>query len=186
MLEKIPDSSLVDIIKFLEITGILKRTPRTGWIDVGIYEPESVADHTFRTAILCMLYADIEGLDVLKMIRLALIHDLPESMVGDLTPKQKTEETKQKETISINHILNLLPIQQRETYLAVWNEYKEGITKEAKAVLQLEKIEMAIQAKEYKSFGASNKSLERFIKSAKKVTTWPDLKRLLLFIMEET
>ncbi len=96
-MEKIPDQSLRNVLKFLEISGILKRTPRTGWVDVGIYEPESVADHTFRTAILCMLYADIEGLDTLKMLRLALIHDLPESMVGDLTPTQKNDQTKQKE-----------------------------------------------------------------------------------------
>lgn len=184
-MEKIPDQSLRNVLKFLEISGILKRTPRTGWVDVGIYEPESVADHTFRTAILCMLYADIEGLDTLKMLRLALIHDLPESMVGDLTPTQKNDETKQKEENAIRHILSLLPAPQKETYLDVWNEYQQATTKEAQAVHQLEKIEMAIQAKEYKSFGASNKSLERFIRTAKKATTWDDLKRLLLLVTEE-
>ncbi|MCK4885555.1 HD domain-containing protein, partial [Candidatus Bathyarchaeota archaeon] len=57
MLEKLTDLSLQKFIKFLEITGILKRTQRTGWVDVGVYQPESVADHTFRTAFLCMLYA---------------------------------------------------------------------------------------------------------------------------------
>jgi 5'-deoxynucleotidase YfbR-like HD superfamily hydrolase len=60
-----------------------------------------------------------------------------------------------------------------------------GNNKRAQAVHQLEKIEMAIQAKEYKSFGASNKSLERFIRTAKKATTWDDLKRLLLLVTEE-
>ena len=185
MLEKMTDSSLQNVIKLLEITGSLKRTQRTGWADVGVYQPESVADHTFRTAFLCMLYADMEDLDSLKLLRMALIHDLPEAIIGDLMPSQKTAETKQDEETAIHHILSLLPEKQRENYLAVWNEYQEGKTKEAKAVRQLDKIEMALQAKEYKKFGSANKSLERFIKSAKDVTASPELKRLLSCVMEE-
>jgi len=185
VLEKMTDSSLQNIIKFLEIAGILKRTQRTGWVDVGVYQPESVADHTFRTAFLCMLYADMEALDPLKLLRMALIHDLPEAIIGDLTPSQKTGETKENEETAIHQILSLLPKMQKENYLAVWNEYQEGKTKEAKAVRQLEKIEMALQAKEYKKFGSVNKSLERFITSAEDATVRPELKRLLYCIMEE-
>ncbi|UCC59092.1 MAG: HD domain-containing protein [Candidatus Bathyarchaeum sp.] len=179
------DSSLPNIIKFLEITGMLKRTPRAGWVEVGIYQPESVADHTFRTAILCMLYADMEGLNPLKLLRMALIHDLPEAVIGDLTPSEKTAETKEKEYTTINQILNLLPTRQREKYIAVWNEYQEGKTREAQAVRQLEKIEMALQAKEYEKAGSASKSLERFIKSAEEATIWPELKRLLSYVSEE-
>jgi len=185
MLETMPDTSLQNIIKFLEITGILKQTERTGWVQVGVYQPESVADHTFRTAFLCMLYADMEALDPLKLIRMALLHDLPEAVIGDLTPPQKTAETKEKEETAINHILSLLPKKQRENYLAAWKEYREGKTREAKAVRQLEKIEMALQAKEYEKMGTSSKSLERFIKSAEEATAWPELKRLLSCVLEE-
>jgi putative hydrolase of HD superfamily len=179
------DSSLQSINKFLEITGILKRIPRTGWIEVGVYQPESVADHSFRTALLCMLYADMEDLDPLKLLRMALIHDLPEAIIGDLIPSQKTTETKENEKKAINQILSLLPKPQMENYLAIWNEYDEGKTREAKAVHQLEKIEMALQAKEYKDFGLTEKSSERFIKSAKESTDWLDLKRFLSGILEE-
>ena len=185
MLNKMTNSELQDIVKFLEITGVLKRTPRTGWIDVGVYQPESVADHTFRTAVLCMLYADIESVDPLKLLRMALIHDLPEAIIGDLMPSQKTTETKEKEENAMTHMLDLLPKTQRENYLAVWKEYQEGKTREAKAVRQIEKIEMALQAKEYEKFGSANKSLERFIKSAKKATALPELKRLLSVVSEE-
>jgi putative hydrolase of HD superfamily len=179
-----PASKLQDVIKFLEITGILKQTERTGWVEVGVYQPESVADHTFRTAFLCMLYADMEDLDPLKLLRMALIHDLPEAILGDLTPKQKNAKTKENEETAISHILRLLPKKQKENYLAVWKEYQEGETREAQAVRQLEKIEMALQAKEYEKLGAP-KSLERFIKSAQEVTTWPDLVKLLSFVSEE-
>jgi putative hydrolase of HD superfamily len=185
MLNKMTDSSLQDIINFLEITGILKRTQRTGWVDIGVYQPESVADHTFRTSVFCMLYADIETLDPLKLLRMALIHDLPEAIIGDLMPNQKTEETRKNEENAINKMLSLLPETQRENYLAVWNEYQQGKTKEAKAVRQIEKIEMALQATEYEKFGADRKSLERFIETAEEATVWPELKRLLSLITEE-
>jgi len=183
VLAKMTDSNLQNLIKFLEITGVLKRTPRAGWVDVGVYQPESVADHTFRTGFLCMLYADMEALDPLKLLRMALLHDLPEAVIGDLTPQQKTEETKEKEETAISHILRLLPKKQRERYLAVWDEYQEGKTREAKAVRQLEKIEMALQAKEYEKLGSAGKSLDRFIKSAEEATEWPDLKRLLSSVL---
>jgi putative hydrolase of HD superfamily len=185
MLETIPDTSLQNIIKFFEITGILKQTERTGWVEVGVYQPESVADHTFRTAFLCMLYADMEALDPLKLMRMALLHDLPEAVIGDLTPPQKTAETKKKEESEMNQILSLLPEKQRENYLAVWNEYQEGKTREAKVVRQLEKVEMALQAKEYEKMGTASESLERFIKSAEEATVWPELKRLLYAVMGE-
>ena len=185
MLNKMTDSSLQDIIKFLEIAGVLKRTQRTGWVDIGVYQPESVADHTFRTAVFCMLYADIEELDPLRLLRMALIHDLPEAIIGDLMPNQKTAETRKKEENAINQMLSLLPKTQRENYLAVWNEYQAGKTKEAKTVRQIEKIEMALQAKEYEKFGSDRRSLERFIETAEEATTWPELKRLLSLVMEE-
>ena len=141
MLEQMTDTKLQNIVKSLETAGILKRTKRTGWVDIGVHGPESVADHTFRTAFLCMLYADIENLDTLKLLRMALIHDLPEAIIGDLTPSQKTEETKQEEETAMRDILKLLPERQMEKYLAVWNEYQEGETKEAKAVQQPIRLE---------------------------------------------
>jgi putative hydrolases of HD superfamily len=179
------DSGLQDLVKLLEISGALKRTKRTGWVDIGVNQPESVADHTFRTAFLCMIYAELENLDTLKLLRMALIHDLPEAIIGDLMPKQKNSETKQKEESAISDILSLLPEVQRESFLAVWKEYKEGESKEAKALKQLDKVEMALQATEYKKLGTQSKSLERFFNSAKSEVSWPELKRLLSCILEE-
>ena len=177
--------SFYNLIKFLEAAGRLKTTSRAGWVDVGIRQPESVADHTFRTAILCMIYADIEDLDQLKLVRMALIHDLPEAVTGDLTPSMKNRESKGREDAAMNQILNLLPEKQRKKYLTDWNEYQKGKTKEAKTVKQLEKLEMALQAKEYEKAKSKRRSLKRFIKSAEKAITRPQLKRLLSCILEE-
>ena len=163
----------------------MKRTQRSGWVEVGIRKPESVADHAFRTCILCMVYSDLEGLDELKLLRMALIHDLPEAIIGDLTPSRKTTKSKEKEDNAMNQILSLLPKKQREKYMTNWNEYQEGKTREAKAVRQLEKLEMALQAKEYEEAGLTRQSLKRFIKSAEEAIVWPQLRRLLLYILEE-
>jgi len=185
VLDSATDSNFQNFSKFLEITGILKRTQRTGWVDVGVYSPESVADHTFRTAILCMIYADLKNLDTTKMLKMALIHDLPEAVIGDLMPSQKTAKTKKDEQDAICDILNLLPDAQRNEYFAIWTEYQQGKTKEAKAARQLDKIEMALQAKEYEKMGHDQESLERFVNSAQQFTWWSDLKRLLVCILEE-
>lgn len=184
-MEKMTKTNLQNLVRFLGMAGELKRIPRSGWVEAGIRQPESVADHTFRTSILCMIYSDLEGLDELKLLRMALIHDLPEAIIGDLTPSEKTTEIEAKENTAMNQILNLLPKRQREKYMTVWNEYKKCETKEAKAVRQLEKLEMALQAKEYEKAGSTRQSLKRFIKSAEEAITRPWLRKLLSCILEE-
>ncbi len=184
MLEKMTSSSFHRLVEFLKMTGRLKRTSRAGWVEVGIRQPESVADHTFRTSILCMLYADIEGLNLPKLLRMTLIHDLPEAIIGDLTPSKKHIKSKEKENEAIDQILSLLPKRLREKYILVWNEYQDGKTGEAKAVRQLEKLEMALQAKEYEKDRSTSQSLRRFIESAEKAVVWPQLRRLLSYVLE--
>jgi len=184
-LEKMTRTGLQNLAKFLAMAGKLKRIPRSGWVEVGIQQPESVADHTFRTALLSMIYSDLEGLDELKLLRMAMVHDLPESIIGDLTPSKKTAEIEAEEDKAMNHILGLLPKRRREKYITVWNEYKKCKTKEAKALRQLEKLEMALQAKEYEKAGSTSKSLRRFIKSAEEAITRPELRKLLSCILEE-
>ncbi|KPV62338.1 MAG: hypothetical protein AOA66_1370 [Candidatus Bathyarchaeota archaeon BA2] len=179
------NSNLRDLVKFFETTGRLKRTPRSGWVEVGIQKPESVADHTFRTSVLCMICSDLEDLDELKLLRMALVHDLPEAILGDLTPSRKTIGSKEEENVAMNQILSLLPKEQREKCMTDWNEYQEGKTREAKAVRQLEKLEMALQAKEYEEAGLTRQSLKRFIESADKAVVWPQLRILLSYILEE-
>lgn len=185
MLEKMSNSSLKNLVKFLEITGILKRTKRAGWVDVGVCQPESIADHTFRTAFLCMLYADMESLDPLKLLRMALIHDLPEAVVGDLMPSQKTDETKEDEETAMHNMLTLLPKAQSEKYLDIWSEYKEGETNEAKVLQQLDKIEMALQAREYEKLGSAKQDLKRFFRSTDQEIESAELRRLLSCVLEE-
>ncbi|MEM5772607.1 MAG: HD domain-containing protein [Candidatus Aenigmatarchaeota archaeon] len=73
-----------ELIEFFKTIGKLKKIERTGWVtNVGIENPESVAEHSFRSAVLCMIFSDIKKLDTEKMVRMALIHDLAEALIGD-------------------------------------------------------------------------------------------------------
>jgi HD superfamily phosphodiesterase len=65
------------LVKVLKTAGRLKKEMRRGWVvKAGIPNPESVADHTFRTVLLAMLLGDSRHFDTEKMMRMALIHDL--------------------------------------------------------------------------------------------------------------
>ena len=184
MLEQMRKPELDNIIKFSRMTGRLKRISRSGWVEVGVDSPESVADHTFRTAILCMIFSDLEDLDRLKMIQMALLHDLPETIVGDLTPSEKTGEALEREDAAMKQLLSLLPKGLRQRYLKLWLEYGEHKTKEAKAVRQLEKLEMALQAREYEEVQLSLRGLERFIESADEIVTSPEIRKLFCSVLD--
>ena len=77
------------LARFAHRIGRLKSIPRAGWLHRGVpaEQTESVADHSFRVAVLAWLAsAEIESLDRDRVIRLALLHDLAESITGDITP----------------------------------------------------------------------------------------------------
>src|SRR4051812_24153074 len=89
---EMPD--LAAVARFFSIVGRLKRTARTGWLDRGVppIEVESVADHTFRVALMAWLSAPM-SLDRDRVLKLALLHDLAEATTGDLTPYHPDEVT---------------------------------------------------------------------------------------------
>jgi len=178
MLEKMPKNNLIKLVEFFKRSGQLKKVSRSGWVRVGIKSPESVADHTFRTALLCMIFSSLEGLDELKMLQMALIHDLPEVIIGDLTPSEKVRADKNSEEDAMRNLLAFLPKEVRGKYIEVWHEYASNETAEAKAVRQLEKLEMGLQAREYEEAGVAKESLEVFVKSAEESIRFPAIRAL--------
>jgi len=144
------------------LAGRLKSIPRTGWLQAGIDSPETVAEHTYRTALLSMVMADIQGLDTDRALRMSLLHDLAEAETGDLTPEQKGEDHQKLEAEALNSLLSLLPKQIADRYRSLWEEYEEASSPEAKLVHQADKLEMVLQALEYEEAGASPEGLGRF------------------------
>src|SRR5918912_251677 len=66
--------------------GSLKEVRRQGWVDRGVADAESVADHSYRLAVLAWAVARARGLDAGRAVLIALVHDLAEAEIGDETP----------------------------------------------------------------------------------------------------
>ncbi|MGW3669151.1 HD domain-containing protein, partial [Streptomyces sp. NPDC005141] len=74
---------LTAVARFLYEAGTLKNTARTGWWMAGVKEPESVADHSWRTALIATIIAKLEGADPPRAAFLAVWHDSQETRTGD-------------------------------------------------------------------------------------------------------
>ena len=158
-----------NLIGFLKTTGRLKSEPRRGWVlKAGVSNPESVADHTFRLILLSMVLGDLRGLNTEKMMKLAIIHDLGESLIGDITPEDKErDQTKEIDEVNaIQELLNHLPDKLREQYSFLWTELGSRSSEEAKLVHDADQFEMALQASEYMDEGYSKEMLSEFKVSA--------------------
>lgn len=155
------------ILELAKYAGLLKKVKRAGWVRIGIANPESVAEHSFRLGLLVMAVGDQLGLDSGKLVKMALLDDLAESIVGDLVSERGNKtlidhDTKiKKERRALRKILSSL--KNGNDYLKLWKETQEGVTQEARLLKQVDKLEMAIQALEYEGEVESRKLDEFWI-----------------------
>jgi 5'-deoxynucleotidase len=157
-----------DLVSFFRVVCNLKKTKRSGWIHKSdISSPESVADHSYSMCMMSMVLSDIIDLDTEHIMKMANLHDLAESFVGDNMPDKISYEDKVLlEDKAMIKIISKLPSFLRGKYLDIWNEYIDNSTLSAKFVHNMDKLEMALQAKEYEFEGYSKQSLQIFLKSA--------------------
>lgn len=163
--------------ELFELAGGLKSTRRSGWAErLGLEGAESVAEHTYATAFIATVYSDIMGLDTARVARMALLHDLAESITGDITPGSLPEGQKESaERAAMGSILGLLPEGARGAYSGAWAEYLEGKTREASLVRQADKLEMAMQARRYARAG----DIGPFMRTARGAVSDPELVEML-------
>jgi 5'-deoxynucleotidase YfbR-like HD superfamily hydrolase len=184
MSERPPSPSTPDsehgLIEFAFLIGRLKRTPRTGWTRYPIPNPESVADHSFRLATLAMLLAPQFGVDPVKSANMAILHDLGESIIGDIVTDGGTSDLpnlNQKLADERTALHELLSSIGAEHHMGLYDEFASNETPEAQFVNQLDKIEMAVQAREYEL--AHGVELGEFYDSAERRVHDPQLTNLL-------
>ena len=144
----------------------LKTIKRTGWISKAkILKAESVADHSYSLTALSMIFSDLLGLDTEKVMKLCIIHDLAESIIGDYMPEEISVREKYiKEDNAMKVIISSFPSKIALLYSDLWKEYTSNQTKEAHLVKQLDKIEMFFQANQYFKNGYSFEFLYPFLK----------------------
>jgi putative hydrolase of HD superfamily len=158
-----------DLSPFFRSVLQLKTVRRAGWVSkVNVKDAESVADHTFSMCAMAMLLADMLGLDAQKAMKMVILHDLAESIVGDYMPGDISSNQKlAKEKKAMKSILSGLPRKVGSEYEKIWLEYLQNKTTVAKFVHRIDKLEMALQASQYAKQGYAGELLAPFFESAK-------------------
>mmetsp|Transcript_59105 Transcript_59105/g.97713 ORF Transcript_59105/g.97713 Transcript_59105/m.97713 type:complete len:247 (+) Transcript_59105:11-751(+) len=162
---KLSPSSLLE---FAYLMGDLKRTKRTGWVRKKVHEPESVADHMYRMAVMSWVFGDqlphyntdgatnTTSTSTAKLMKMALVHDMIEAICGDIVPIERISGVSKQQKYDLEHAAI---IKIRDEYLKntdvgqemydLWMEYEGQQTSEAKLIKDLDKLDMIIQAEEY-------------------------------------
>jgi len=155
------------LLKLFIEAGKLKRIKRTGWAMKNIPCPESVADHSFRTSFIALILGTMLELNVEKLLKMSLLHDLPEIITGDITPHCGIPVTEkyEKEKIAIKKFNDIFP-DNNSSIVDLWEEYESRNSPEARLLKNIDKLEMAIQAFEYQK-QYPEIDLEEFINNAK-------------------
>lgn len=182
------------LIDFFFKFGRLKRIPRTGWLlrGVSIGDVETVAEHTLRTALISMilgnlLYSKGAKVDLLKVVEIAILHDLAEALILDVDKEVLKEIGREKkrdlEYAAETIILEELPGDLKTKYRRLLEEFHNGKGLESRIVRASDKLEMIIQALEY-SYKYSNTILEVFYEDVKEVEDFSlhELNELILQI----
>ena len=142
-----------NIANFLFEVGMLKRTPRTGFQFLGS-GAESVAEHSFRTAMIGYTLAQMDGnVDVGRVLQLCLFHDIPEARTGDLNYVNK-KYVQVDEKKAVEDLANQLPF--GDDYRDTVYEFIDHETPEALLAHDADQLEMVLSLKERKDLGNRN------------------------------
>ena len=137
---------------FLELYR-LKDLTRTGWQLRGILEPESVADHSWGTALLVSRYCREAGVDCERALRIAVVHDLIEVRVGDIPRRVERRGKGVSEDEKRRREERAAAAISRETewpeFEKLWREYDLGESAEAQFVRDMNLLDMVLQATLY-------------------------------------
>ncbi len=168
---------------------------------VSLPDVESVADHTFSTCALSMMLADLEEkrgvrLDVEKVLRMALLHDLAESLTFDISRaylqymgKRGRAIKREVERSAWDHIAKgVTDPKLARKYRSLQSEYDAGLTKESKIVHAADSLDILLQIVEYRHRGYPSDLLSDLWNERRKTVTrlnLPSARTLLKTIVNE-
>ena len=135
------------LLSILHQAEKLKCTTRHA--DTSTGRRESVADHSWRLSLMAMLVSDaFPRLDMDRVIRMCLIHDLGESFTGDIPAFRKTDRDETRETDTVGQWIGTLPAPYRQELTGLFLEMQSLQTPESKLYKALDKLEALIQHNE--------------------------------------
>lgn len=167
---------------FLEL-GYLKRLKHNGLMMAGVESPDSIAEHSFRAAIIAAVLAELEGANPEKIAFMLLFHDLPESRVGDQNKvSARYFKIKEAEDRAAMEQVQELPAGLASRILNSRKEFEERDTKEGIVAKDADWLEMAITAKEYVEKGYSG--AQNWIDNVEKALETDSAKEILKLVKE--
>ena len=111
--------------------------------------PENDAEHSWHLAMMTIVLAEHADypIDILKVIKMVLIHDIVEIDAGDtfIYDTQKNHTNTDNELLAAKRIFGLLPRQQADELIAIWEEFEMGVTNEAKFAKSMDRVEPLLQ-----------------------------------------
>ncbi|KAL2760164.1 hypothetical protein ACRALDRAFT_1059946 [Sodiomyces alcalophilus JCM 7366] len=158
-------------LPFFHMLERLKTTKREGWRRFGIDRGESIADHMYRMSLLTFFAPPTLAprLDLNRCMKMCLIHDMAESLVGDITPVDGVAkpEKNRREADTMNYLTrdllgNVYGGLAGAEIRAIWQEYEDSETLESQFVHDLDKMELLLQMVEYEKRGRGRLDLGEF------------------------
>jgi putative hydrolases of HD superfamily len=144
------NGNALDIVKFFFELGQLKRVKRSGWWLINIKDPETVAEHSFRAAMIGYTLAKIENADADKVMKMCLLQDLCEARLNDLHKLgQRYIPFKKHEKEAFEEQILRLPKDMQKEFLQLFSEYHNDSSKEGIIARDADLLECALQATEY-------------------------------------
>ncbi|MFX4290780.1 HD domain-containing protein [Streptomyces bohaiensis] len=141
---------------FLLEMGMLKRAKRSGWWIAGVKDPETIAEHSFRTALIGSVLAMMEGADPARTALLGLWHDTQETRVGDIPHiGRRYLDAADNQSVTADQLADAHPAVRSEARRIV-DDYENGDSLEVACARDADKLECLIQAVEYREQGCSN------------------------------
>ncbi|MDD5031815.1 MAG: HD domain-containing protein [Patescibacteria group bacterium] len=185
------NKNLEKILKFLYQIGKLKETYRFG--ESKTLKGDSSADHSWRLALMAAVVADELKLNLRleKALKIALIHDLPEAITGDIDARliasgKITKEYKhKKEKEAMEKIKKFLPTKTGKEIYNLWQDYEKGGTSEAKFIKALDKIETLTHFTKIEAPGKIDMPELLVIYGNKEVKNFPELESLFKLVKKE-
>ena len=134
-------------IDFLHKIEKLKCHTRHSWNSEG--KRESVAEHSWRLSVMALLCADeYPELDMIKVLKMCLIHDFGEAVTGDIPSFSKTADPEETEARAVRELVSSLPTDMAAEFTALYDEMDALATPEAKLFKALDNMEAVVSHNE--------------------------------------
>jgi len=140
------DADLQSRLAFIQAAEQLKTVLRCAYSSSG--RQESTPEHTWRLCLMAMVFQDALGpLDFERVLKMCVIHDLGETLHGDIpaTSQSLDNSKSDSERRDLIELMGPLPAALQAEFLALWDDYEQAASAEARAVKALDKLETIIQ-----------------------------------------